>query len=566
MSNYYPDASPAGVPSPAHVPATGKPSIPFQSAQLQQQTLGPQTLPPNFVSAPTSPPPQTPIPAQPHHQRQPTIASYQSGSEAGATSSQEPLNIIILGASFGGLSCAHHFLDYTIDRLGTSSAVRPYRLIIISPSTHIYWNIGAPRALVKGGLIKHEDTFIPIEPGFVRHRGHDWTIVQGKAIDWDPEDRSVKIECLNLEAQKRCSYLLPKRGSKAFDTNASVSSLPTVQSLPYHALIITTGTSAHSDLLSLHGPHLHTADALNAFHRKVAAAKSIVVCGGGTSGVEVAGQLATLLNYKSHIGPFKTKVPNPKSITLITGSDRCLPGVPNPKVGTIAEKSLLKLGVEIRHNVRVTDAKEWFDQTGATRIDLSDNTQLIADVYIACTGVGPNSAFVPTYLKDDKGYIAMNHKTMRVDAAGDRVYAIGDVASYSYNYVPDVYAAVPVVMHNLLNDLIAHELSVSNPYGGNDDYIEQLVDEEYVQRENDSQLCPISRYGGAGMLLGNVLPKVMVHLLKGHDYRVCKAKGVVVNGGNPYATPIPGNKYSSEAYDDQGYRKRKIGGFGKLSG
>ncbi|EME42859.1 hypothetical protein DOTSEDRAFT_88893 [Dothistroma septosporum NZE10] len=458
-------------------------------------------------------------------------------SDGESSSGQGPLDIVILGASFGGLSCAHHFLDHIIDRLGTSIATQPYRLIIVTPSTHIYWNIGAPRALVQHGLIKHDDTFVPIEPGFARHRGRDWTIIQAKALDWNPADRSVKIELLNIEAQNRFQNLFTKRSS---NINVAATFLPSIQTLHYHALIITTGTSAHSDLLSLHGPHLDTAKSLDSFHRRVTAAKSIVICGGGTSGVEVAGQLATFLNHK-HIGPISRKLPNPKSITLITGSDRCLPGVPNPKVGAIAERSLLKLGVEIRHNVRVTDVKEWFDQTGASRIELSDDTQLIADVYVPCTGVSPNTSFVPSYLKDDKGYIQTNHKTMRVDAAaGDRVYAIGDVASYSYNYIPDVYAAVPVVMHNLLNDLIAYELSVSNPYGGNDDYISQLVDQEYVQRKNDSQLCPISRWGGAGMLLGKVLPRVMVHVLKGHDYRVGKAKGVVVDGGNPYVMPMGG--------------------------
>jgi hypothetical protein len=36
----------------------------------------------------------------------------------------------------------------------------------------------------------------------------------------------------------------------------------------------------------------------------------------------------------------------------------------------------------------------------------------------------------------------------------------------------------------------------------------------------------------------------MVWALKGHDYRVCKAKMVVVNGGNPYAIKTAvGNKY-----------------------
>lgn len=463
------------------------------------------------------------------------------GDLAGVELPTEPLNVIILGASFGGLSCAHYFLDHTIRQLGITSPAPSYRLIVVAPSTHIYWNIGAPRALVRGGLLKHEDTFIAIEPGFQRHRGLPYTIIQGKAVNVDPTYKTVEIDLFDYEAQRRCSYLLPERDRHGLNPSDPASKLPSKQILPYHALILCTGTSAHSDLLSLHGPHLETANALNRFHAQVTQAKSIVVVGGGTSGVEVAGQLATFLNYKRHI-PFPVRVKNPKKVILITGGDRCLPGLA-PNYGTQAEKMLRKLGVEVKHNVRVSKAQEWFDQTGATRVDLSDETQIIADVYVACTGVAPNSHYAPPHMKDEHGYITTNGKTMRCDTAGERVYSVGDVASYSQNYVPDVYNAVPVVMHNLLNDLLKYELQLASPYGGNDDKIESLVDETYAQRTKDSQLCPVSRFGGVGILMGMKLPAPMVHVLKGHDYRVCKAKFVVVDGGNPYAAPVPGAKY-----------------------
>lgn len=454
----------------------------------------------------------------------------------------EPLNIVILGASFGGLSCAHHFLDYTINHLRKTSTAPNYRLVIVSPSTHIYWNIGAPRALVAPGLIKHEDAFIPIEPGFHRHRGHQFTIIQGEAVSMDTSARSVTVELISADAQKRMSRISSKRDSKVLSPTVDLGPSTKVQTILYHALILCTGSSANSELLSLHGPHLNTIGALNAFHAKVAQAKSIVVCGGGCSGVETAGQLATFLNFLRKWGVAK-KVKNPKQIILISGSDRCLPKL-KPAIGAKAEKMLRKLGVDVKHNIRVVAAKEDFDLTGQCKIELNDDTSIIASVYIPCTGVQPNSTYAPPELKDEKGYIRTNSHTMRVDDAGLRTYSIGDVASYSQNYVLDVYAAVPVVMHNLLNDLIAHELRLASPYGGNQDRIDALEDELYVQRHVDSQLCPISRYGGVGMLMDKIIPAPMVHALKGHDYRVCKASMVVVNGGNPYAIKTAiGNKY-----------------------
>ncbi|KAK5119811.1 hypothetical protein LTR85_007137 [Meristemomyces frigidus] len=476
-----------------------------------------------------------PTQSEPNHARKTSKGKIPTGLGA------EPLNIVILGASFGGLSCAHHFLDYTINHLRKTSTSPNYRLVIVSPSTHIYWNIGAPRALVSPGLIKHEDAFIPIEPGFHRHRGHQFTIIQGECVAMDTSARSLTIELIGNTAQKRCSQI-NKRGSKMLSPIANSDVTPKVQTIMYHALLMCTGSSANSDLLSLHGPHYNTIGALNAFHAKVAQAKSIVVCGGGCSGVETAGQLATFLNLTRRWGVAR-KVKNPKQIILISGSDRCLPRL-KPAISAKAEKMLRKLGVDVKHNIRVIAAEEDFDLTGSCKIALNDDTSVIADLYVACTGVQPNSGYVPQELRDEKGYVRTNPGTMRVDAAGLRTYSIGDVASYSQNYVLDVYAAVPVVMHNLLNDLIAHELRLASPYGGNQDKIDALEDEVYVQRHVDSQLCPISRYGGVGMLMDKVIPATMVHMLKGHDYRVCKASMVVVNGGNPYAIKTAiGNKY-----------------------
>ena len=96
----------------------------------------------------------------------------------------------------------------------------------------------------------------------------------------------------------------------------------------------------------------------------------------------------------------------------------------------------------------------------------------------------------------------------------------------------------PVVQANLLKDLIAHEMRLASPYGGNQDAIDALEDKVYVRRDKDSQLCPVTRFGGVGVLTGLALPSLLVHKMKGSDYRVRKAARVVVDGGNPYAKPM----------------------------
>lgn len=154
---------------------------------------------------------------------------------------------------------------------------------------------------------------------------------------------------------------------------------------------------------------------------------------------------------------------------------------------------------------------------------------------------------------------------------------MGDVASYSQNYLGDVYPAVGVVMHNLEMDLLRFEFSLSGGGGGNggngggeinskgsrrkrssrtffgaaaadddedededNDYtgqVKHLQDQEYVQRiKEDCIVCPVTRFGGVGSWMGTRLPSWVVYLFKGRRYRMGE-KGVakvVVQGKGPY--------------------------------
>lgn len=444
----------------------------------------------------------------------------------------EPLNILVLGVSYAGLAVAHRFLDHTLDQLHISSESPNYRLVLVSPSTHTYWNIAAARALAKPALVEDNDLFIPIEDALHRHRGHNFSVVQGEAIAMDCSAHTVTVELIGSTAQKRMSQI-NKRTSRVFTGPQGIQS-PKVQTIAYHALIMATGTSADSELLSLHGPHLNTLGALNAFHARLAVAKSIIVCGGGCSGVEIAGQLATHLDYRTH-WPFRKHIKHPKQIILITGNDRCLPRL-HPKLGAKAEKKLKKLGVDIRHDVRVIAAKQDFDLTGATKVELNDHTSLIADMYIPCTGLTPNTDYTPLSIKDADGYILTNSSTLRCNEAdaGPRVYAVGDCTAGSRKCIQDVYAAVPALMENLLNDLLAHEYRLASPYGGNQDKIDELRDSSYHLQSVQTMLCPISRFGGVGTWKGRAVPGWLVHSVKGRDLMLRKKTRVVERGLCPY--------------------------------
>lgn len=449
----------------------------------------------------------------------------------------EPLNIVILGASYAGLACAHHFLDHTINKLRTVNAAPSYRLVLINPSTHLYWNIAAPRAIASPASIAQDELFIPIEPAFHRQRAHHLSIVQGEAVSLDPIARTITVELIGSKAQKRAS-VLNKRAS--LQRPLSLASLKAKeQTISYHAVILATGTAAHSDLLTLHGPHLNTLGALNAFHSRVVDARTIVIGGAGPSAVEIAAQLARHLDNGRDWSMRKRSKPAQR-ITIITASECCLPSQ-KPKTSRKAAKKLMALGVDIKYDTRIASTKETPDSSGRTLLALMDGTLLTADVYVPCTGVEPNTSYLPDEMKDNEGYVLTDPATLRIDCpiVGERTYAIGDVASYSRNTLQDIYAAVPVLMHNLLNDLLAHELrTASLPKSESQRHVDGMVDARFVQKPLGFRLWPMTRFGGVGTWRDRAVPGWMVYLLKGRRYRIGKRKRVVEFGKSPYPVKV----------------------------
>jgi NADH dehydrogenase len=97
---------------------------------------------------------------------------------------------------------------------------------------------------------------------------------------------------------------------------------------------------------------------------------TFVVVGGGPTGVELAGALAELAR-RTLRDDFQNIDPTQARILLLEGTDRILP-MYHPSLSAKAEKSLERLGVEVRTNTLLTDI-----QNGAVTLRRGDNTEQI---------------------------------------------------------------------------------------------------------------------------------------------------------------------------------------------
>lgn len=165
-----------------------------------------------------------------------------------------PRTIVILGGSYGGISTAHRLLKQ-------SAKTGEVKIILVSPSTHIYWNIASPRGIVPGQF-PDEKLFQPFLPGFKQY-GAGFEFVQGSAEKLDIAAKTVSVLAAGVE-----------------------------KDITYDELVLATGSDAKGDVpWKGKGTYEATRDALHLFQGKVKAAESIVVGGAGATGVETAGEL-----------------------------------------------------------------------------------------------------------------------------------------------------------------------------------------------------------------------------------------------------------------------------------
>jgi NADH dehydrogenase FAD-containing subunit len=339
-----------------------------------------------------------------------------------------PKTILLLGGSYGGISTAHYILKHVVPSLPDKQS---YQVVLVSSSSHFLCRPTCPRALVSESAFPREKLFVPLSRALEQYSKDSFTLLHATAVNLDHANRVISI----------------------------VSSDNEHSTISYYALVIATGAQAISPLLGLSGDHSRTGEAWALFQEKLPSAKSIIIAGGGPTGVETAGELGVHLNGR------RAKLDRPNvSITLVTVSGQLLATMP-PSIAQKAEAQLAEVGVSVIKDRRIEsvtpssagladDHGGLEHVTDSVTVTLDDGRTLQADLYIPATGVSPNTNFINDQLLDDEGYVMVDSSSLRVQDGGPRVYAIGHVSSFKPRSIHLIMSAVPVLCDNLKRDLL----------------------------------------------------------------------------------------------------------------
>lgn len=150
----------------------------------------------------------------------------------------------------------------------------------------------------------------------------------------------------------------------------------------------------------------------------VASSLTVVVVGGGATGIEMSGTLAELLSMELG-GAYPDLSPDEARVVLVEQSDRLLGGF-HPKLGRYAERVLRRLGVEIR----LSEAVASIDPG---KVTLASGEVFECGLVVWAAGVGAGPLAQALAVEKTKGGRLAVGADLRV-AGQASVFAIGDMA------------------------------------------------------------------------------------------------------------------------------------------
>lgn len=375
--------------------------------------------------------------------------------------------VVIIGASYSGLGVANGLLKTDSDKV---------KIVLINPSEKVYFNIAAPRILAKPQFFQPSQYLLSIENSFSKYPKESFEFIKGSASRIDTASKLVEVSSQKPSTSISYDYLVIASGS-------------------------TTSSSVEGEVAPFKPMKDHDLEAsISAIQKTISNANSFIIGGAGPVGVEFAGELAEAFKDKKAV-----------SITLISASKHVLPML-KEKGSLAAEKALEEKGIKISASTKVSNAVRSAsgNQTGWV-VTLNNGEQLQADLYISTTGALPNNRFIPAEFLSADGWVKVDeHLRVTGGSEDSSVYALGDITTQPLRTAIKIADQIPVVVSNLKFAILGTgKLASYNPNGS-------LM-----------MVVPIGERTGTGQMFGWKPWGMMVSMIKGKDFFVSKAPGML---------------------------------------
>ena len=396
--------------------------------------------------------------------------------------------MVILGGGYAGVAVARA-LAGRVD------------LTLVEPGDRFFHHIGAPRALVDDGFA--DTLFIP----------YDRVLAAGRRAGAAPA-RHVRGAVVSVDAEAKTVTVALALAAAAPGGGAPP---PEPAVLPYDILVVALGSKLGAPAKPVAAASALALADLARVRAAVAAAGEVVIIGGGPTGVDMAGEIATA---------FPRKV-----VHLVHRQATLLAAGLLPALTSAAAAALAKLGVRVHLNSAGTVPATLPEGVAALAgggvlvgklpVSLSDGTTLHSDVLIYATGGAPNAgplrASSPALAGalDAAGRLRVE-PTLLVSGC-THVFAAGDICATQETklaYAANLHAAV--VAKNVA------ELATAMAAGRAEAPAYRAT---YKATPKPSLLLTIGPTVGLGQMNGGMLPGWIVRMVKAGDLLTARQNG-----------------------------------------
>jgi NADH dehydrogenase len=325
--------------------------------------------------------------------RMTTSSAWESATHPVAAHRREP-HVVILGAGFGGLKAARLLRD------------APVRVTVVD--RHNYHLFQPLLYQVATASLEPADIAGPIRQLI---RGRNISVLLGDAVSIDLARKQVRVTNQDIGFD----YLIVATGSthSYFGHEEWASQAPGLKTL--------------DDAVEIRKRILYAFEAAEgeADRDRQRAWLTFVVIGGGPTGVELAGALAEIAR-QTRSREYKNIDPTSARVILLEGLPRVLTAY-DEDLSRKAQRSLERLGVEVRTKTRVTGFED-----GAV---LAGDERISSETVLWAAGVAASPLVRSLGVELDK--VGRVRVTRELSVPGhDEIYVIGDLASLEQDGKP----------------------------------------------------------------------------------------------------------------------------------